>query len=85
MNNDLDLIIVKCPHCESYVTVLKNEINCAIFRHAIFKDTFIPIDPHSTLQECEKLLSENKIFGCAKPFQIKFINNIAIAFKCEYI
>ena len=34
--NDL---IVKCPHCNSIIIVNPKDINCAIFRHAILKDT----------------------------------------------
>lgn len=85
MNNNSEVIIILCPHCELYVTILKKDINCAIFRHAIYKDTFQPIDPHSTLEQCEKLLKDGRVYGCCKPFQIKFFDNIPIATKCNYI
>ena len=27
-----------CPHCLNDITVYKNDLNCRIFRHGIYKD-----------------------------------------------
>lgn len=85
MTDNSELVIIQCPYCEMYTSVFKKDINCAIFRHAVYKDTFKPIDPHSTLEQCEKLLKSDKIFGCAKPFQIKFVDDNPVVTKCDYI
>ena len=48
-------MIVICPHCQIPVEIL--EINCAIFRHAIYKDTFKQIDPHLSKERCDYLIN----------------------------
>ncbi len=80
-----DKIIVKCPHCENYIVIYKNEINCAIFRHGILKETYMQINPHTSKDICDKLAIEDKIFGCAKPFKIIYENNEYNAIACDYI
>ena len=77
------LMIVNCPHCSHSIEIL--EINCAIFRHGIFKDSYTQIDPHLCKDECEKLIKNNKIYGCGKPFKLIKENNTYIAVICEYI
>jgi hypothetical protein len=60
------------------------DLNCCIFRHAIYKDTYKSLNPHANKKICDRLFKEKKIFGCGKPF--KFIkgepNKIEI---CRYI
>lgn len=81
----------ECPHCNQKVFI--EEINCGIFRCGVYKDTFEPIPPHSSQIECETLLTENKIFGCGKPFRIIIkssteIQKLLAEFKvevCDYI
>jgi len=67
INLNNDTYIFECPHCKDYVTVLKTDINCRIFRHAIFKNgsTF---NPHASKIECEQSLQNGLIWGCGKPF-----------------
>ncbi len=72
-------MLIICPNCFEYVEIL--ELNCQIFRHAIYINTLIQIDPHLNKIECDKLFNENKIYGCGKPFQI--INYEV--YKCDYI
>jgi hypothetical protein len=74
---------VKCPHCEEYVII--EQINCAIFRHGIFKENFNQINPHLSKNECEQLVAKNLIYGCGKPFMIKKINGIWTGIICDYI
>lgn len=64
------LLILSCPHCHEPFTVAENEINCAIFRHASYKQNLDPIPPHSSKEECERLLIENLVYGCTKPFRL---------------
>lgn len=82
---NLDTLILKCPHCDNYVYIHKSELNCHIFRHGIYKDSFKQIDPHMKKEECDYLSRNKLIYGCGKPFKIvksegKY--NIEI---CEYI
>ena len=43
MSEDQNIIIIICPHCEQNILIYKNEINCAIFRHAILKKNYIQL------------------------------------------
>ena len=80
-NNEFE---VKCPHCDEYIII--EQINCAIFRHGIYKDNYSQINPHLPKNDCDKLKNENLIYGCGKPFRIeKNDNGIWIAVICEYI
>jgi hypothetical protein len=79
--NKNDIII--CPHCNDFIIIEK--LNCGIFRHGIMKNTIIQIDPHLDKNSCDKLLSENLIYGCGKPFQIIQNNNVYEVKICDYI
>lgn len=85
ISEDTDKLIFPCPHCNEYIIVYKNELNCRIFRHAVYIDTCENINPHMPENECMKLVAENKIYGCAKPFQITQQGNSYIARICGYI
>ena len=61
------MAVVICPNCGAYAVI--DEINCTIFRHAVYKTNLQPINPHATKEECEKLLANDEIYGCAKPFK----------------
>lgn len=75
---------VVCPHCKEFVII--EQVNCAIFRHGIYKENFIQINPHLSKNECDKLVSNNLIYGCGKPFKIKKNHeNIWVADECDYI
>lgn len=90
MNED-DSILITCPHCETLISLIKNQINCAIYRHGICKETFQQMDPHASKEECDNLVKNNKIYGCGKPFKLfpnkNHINGIIEYYveKCEYI
>ncbi len=79
------LLIVKCPHCGQHIEIV--EINCAIFRHGVLKDSGTQIDPHSSEEMCNKYVEENLIYGCGKPFAIvkNSDNGEFYAEKCDYI
>lgn len=63
-------ICVKCPHCKNIIVIWKEEINCQIFRHGIYKKTLKQIDPHLDKKECDRLAAEGLIYGCGKPFKL---------------
>lgn len=67
-----------CPHCDGEIVII--EMNCRIFRHAVFKNG-IQLNPHASKEECDRVVKENLVYGCAKPFQIKDGKII----KCDYI
>lgn len=73
----------ECPHCQSLIEIHKNEINCGIFRHAVYKDGLRGISPHAPREECERLVKEDLVYGCAKPFQID--KNTYKIQSCGYI
>lgn len=77
------LMLVTCPHCQIPVEIL--EINCAIFRHAIYKDTFKQIDPHLSKERCDYLIKTDQVYGCGKPFTVIKENETFKAIICEYI
>lgn len=76
-----DYIIIKCPHCLDEVLVMRNEINCTIFRHGVLKSNFQQMNPHAPKSECHSLSENNLIYGCGKPFKI--VNDMAV--ECDYI
>ena len=60
----------QCPHCMEWTQVHKNDINCRIFRHAVYRSNGQPINPHTKKEICDLLRLTNKIFGCGKPFRL---------------
>jgi|UniRef100_A0A6C0CZQ1 hypothetical protein len=76
-----DPIILNCPYPDCTIAIEVIEINCAIFRCGICKDTGKQIEPHLQKEECDKLKHEDKIWGCGRPF--KLVNGQLVC--CEYI
>lgn len=78
--------IFECPHCNHYIQVFENEINCQIFRHAVLKLNMEQINQHSSKEYCDKVVEDNLVYGCAKPFRIFQENGLwAYAEVCNYI
>ena len=75
--------IFNCPNCDGFIEI--EQYNCNIFRHAIFKDNFKQIGPHTPEKECNDYLLKQMVYGCCKPFKIITENNTKIAVKCDYI
>jgi len=75
--------VITCPHCNNFVFI--EELNCCIFRHAVMKSTNQQIDPHSSKEVCDRLLSQNLIFGCGKPFKIIKDGDKLHVEICDYI
>lgn len=78
-------LILLCPHCNNFMYIERKDINCAIFRHAVFRMTMEPIPPHSSMEECERLVSQNAVYGCGKPFRVVLANNEYKTEICDYI
>jgi len=78
-------IIIQCPHCNDYVYVFLNELNCQIFRHGIYKKNYQQIDPHLPKEKCDFLIQNNLIYGCGKPFKVIKENENYNAIICDYI
>ena len=76
-------LILKCPHCNDDVII--SEINCAIFRHGIYKKNLQQLDPHMLKEKCDLLINNNEIYGCGKPFHIKKVNDEWVLEICDYI
>ena len=69
MNNNKDHIF-ECLHCGEKFVIREDDFNCRILRHAVYKNTLNQINPHSSKEECERLVIEGLVYGCAKPLRI---------------
>lgn len=78
-------IQLEYPYCQNLFVVNTKEINCAIFRHAVFKSNMQPINPHESKENCDKLVAEGLVFGCAKPFKIIITDEKYLVEICDYI
>jgi hypothetical protein len=77
-------IIIQCPHCNMWVII--EQLNCGIFRHGQYISNWNFVEPHMPKAQCERLLQENKVFGCMKPFRIiKTKDDEWNAEICDYI
>ena len=83
-NKEQKEIYLECPHCQELVLIYFDEINCAIFRHGVYKDSGQQIDPHMNKENCDRLFTENKIYGCGKPFKIIKKDDYFLE-VCDYI
>jgi len=66
-----EFYIFECPHCQDMIQIFRHEINCHIFRHAVYKNTFMNIGPHESKLKCDELKKNDLVYGCAKPFILK--------------
>jgi len=76
--------VVTCPHCSEHVMI--QEINCAIFRHGVFKNNpNKQINAHESKENCDKFIKEDLIIGCGKPFKLVLEKDEYTAVICDYI
>lgn len=78
---DNNYYLIECPHCHQEIQIMKNEINCQIFRHGVFKENYQQIPPHLDQNQCQLLVNSNRIYGCASPFRFDG-NQVSV---CGYI
>jgi len=83
MSETSNNIIVTCPHCQEFIEIL--EINCAIFRHAIFRETGQQIHPHTSKELCDQYIKNKLIYGCGKPFKLIVKDDHFFTEICDYI
>lgn len=76
-------IYTQCPHCYGAIEII--EINCAIFRHGIYKNNNEQLHPHASKSLCDHVFENNLIYGCGKPFKLINDNGNYKAIKCDYI
>ena len=74
-------LFIECPHCGTSIEIVK--LNCRIFRCGVYKKTGKQINPHLPKEDCDRLCSEDAIYGCGKPFRIT--EDECIVEKCDYI
>ena len=77
-----DYFIVNCPYCNESIIIYRNETNCRIFRHAVFRASGDPVNPHLSQEDCERLVASGEVYGCCKPFRLNAEN---VAEICDYI
>jgi hypothetical protein len=77
--------IFNCPHCNRDIEVEKKQLNCRIFRCGIYKNNFKQIGPHTNKSKCDRLVQEDLIYGCGKPFRFITKNGINSIEICGYI
>jgi len=83
---DGNYYLFKCPHCNIDIQVMKNEVNCTIFRCGILKDSCRQISPHETKMNCDQYIKKESIFGCGNPFRLIKINGVVDHVEiCDYI
>ena len=75
----------QCPNCEGDIIVEKNQLNCKIFRHGIYKKNYKQVDPHLSYEKCKELIENDNVIGCCKPFQIYSKDNKLFVRTCDYI
>ena len=84
-------LYLQCPHCNDMMELIKEQINCAIYRHGVYKDTGQQIDPHASKEVCDDLVKKGLIWGCGKPFKLfqnknpTNGNTVYYVERCEYI
>lgn len=78
------MLILECPHCKDYFMVAENELNCCIFRHAMFKNG-AKVDSHESEKNLEHWKQQNLIYGCGKPFKVSKVGDAYKTEICDYI
>ena len=80
--------VFTCLHCHEPFVVSHNDFNCRILRHGVYKHNLQPINPHATKEECDTLLRDGTIYGCAGPLQITASSSASSSYDiriCDYI
>jgi uncharacterized C2H2 Zn-finger protein len=62
-------LYLNCPWCNQLVQLPKSQIKCCIYRHGVHKKSGRQIGSHAKKEYVEKLLKNDKIYGCGMPFK----------------
>ena len=76
------ILVLTCPHCEGTIVVQRDELNCRIFRHAIYKHDGSQLNPHAPKEVCDQAVAADAVHGCGKPFRVNADDK---AEPCDYI
>jgi hypothetical protein len=75
---------VNCPHCGQLIVI--EQVNCSIFRCAVYKHSGEQLNPHAPREECDRLAEQGLIYGCGKPFRVlPQADRTLLAEACDYI
>lgn len=88
LENDASQLVFECPHCDMLILVAVGHVNCKIFRHGILKQSGRQVNPHLSQVECERMVQNDQVYGCCKPFQLVNCCNLKSGWKaqvCGYI
>jgi len=77
--------IYQCPHCEDYIETDKEQLNCKIFRHGVFRKNGKQLPPHSKKNVCDQAKAKGLIYGCGKPYRITKNQSQLAVEVCGYI
>jgi len=79
--------VFSCPHCDMFIQVLREDVNCQIFRHGVIRSSGEQVNQHSTKEYCDSLLNNNLVIGCCKPFKLILNDKNFVEFVdlCDYL
>ena len=81
-----ETLYVTCPHCYAAIEIQPFELRCGIFRHAAYKTTLQPIDPHASREVCDLLVKHGLVYGCARPFHlVEDPSGTVHCLMCDYV
>lgn len=75
-------MFIVCPYCGDYVEI--NIVRCGKFIHGVNKKTRKPVNPHTSVIDCERFIRKGLIYGCGQPFQLTLEGEQYIASKAPY-
>ena len=81
----MENILFRCCWCDKYFVVAYPDFNCRIVRCGVFKETYVQIPQHLSEEECDRLVENQLIIGCARPLRIVGEPPSAVVEKCDYI
>ncbi len=81
--SSMTVCYVTCPHCDCFVEIVA--VNCAIFRHGVYKATKEQVNPHASKEVCDALVASGQIEGCGRPFRIFQEDGCWKAVACDYV
>lgn len=77
--------VFRCRHCNEDFVVNRNDFNCMILRHGVYKENMNNMNPHAPQSECDQLFQDGLIFGCGKPLKIIEVDGTFDVIICDYI
>ena len=69
-------MLYSCPYCHEMIYIEECDMNCRLFCHALYKNSYQQVNPHISIDEINNLINNNLIIGCGKTFTININNEI---------